>query len=78
MQTELRIQVRKVLRNLMTAQRARLPYSIYLHRTLLQNLLDTADHRGIDTDTWLDRTTLPPLGFVEGPFTLDETRHEHD
>jgi hypothetical protein len=78
MHTELHVEVRSALRNLTAARRARLPYSVYLHRKLLQKLLDTADHRGIDTDTWVDRTTLPPLGFVEGPFTLDETRHEHE
>ncbi|GAA5154902.1 hypothetical protein GCM10023321_27410 [Pseudonocardia eucalypti] len=76
MHTELRAEVRSALRNLTAARRAELPYSAYLHRKLLQKLLDTADQCGIDTDTWLDRTTLPPLGLVEGPFTLDEPHHD--
>jgi hypothetical protein len=77
MRTELRVEVRSVLRNLTATRRAELPYSAYLHRKLLRKVLDTADQRGIDT-TWLDRTTLPPLGFVEGPFTLDEPHHRRE
>jgi hypothetical protein len=72
MSTELRVEVSSVLRNLAAAREAGLQYSVYLHRKRLQTLLDTAAARGIDTEDWLDRTTLPPLSFVEGPLTLDE------
>lgn len=72
--TELRVELRSVLRNLAAAQKAGLRYSAYLHRKHLQTLLDTAEARGIDTETWLDRTSLPPLSFVEGPLILDDAR----
>ncbi|MHA6797327.1 hypothetical protein ACVGVM_27995 (plasmid) [Pseudonocardia bannensis] len=63
---ELHSQVKSVLQKLTTARAAGLPYEAYLHRVRLEDLMDAAGSCGVDVDTWVDRSQLPPLTLVEG------------
>jgi hypothetical protein len=62
---ELHTKINKVQRNLRLAGEAGLPYEAYLHRSHLEELMDTAMRYGIDVRPWVDRSLLPPLALVE-------------
>lgn len=58
-------QIETAQRNLLLAGQAGLPYEAYLHRAHLEELLDAATHRGINVESWVDRSLLPPLVLFE-------------
>lgn len=62
---ELHTQIETVQHNLVLAAGAGLPYEAYLHRALLEDLMNRAARHGIDVTAWVDRSRLPPLALAE-------------
>lgn len=63
--TELRSQIQAVQRSLIFAEQSDEPREAYLHRGLLQDLMDIAARHGIDVTDWVDRALLASISSGE-------------